>query len=55
MGEPERISIPDNIDELTSDIWNNLDAQNKISLYVRYIDLETGAIENRMINGKEQG
>lgn len=55
QGEPERISIPDSIDELTSDIWNNLDEKNKISLYVRYIDLETGAIENRMINGKEQG
>ena len=55
QGEPERISIPDSIDELTNDIWNNLDSQNKISLYVRYIDLETGEIENRMINGKEQG
>ncbi len=49
-GEPERVIIPDSIDEFTKDIWENLNQQNKISLYVRYIDLETGEIENRMIN-----
>ncbi|MBQ3149625.1 MAG: IMP cyclohydrolase [Clostridia bacterium] len=49
-GEPERVSIPNCIDEFTNDIWTELDEQNKISLYVRYIDLETGAVENRMIN-----
>ena len=49
-GEPERVVIPDSIDEFTKDIWENLNEQNKISLYVRYIDLETGEIENRMIN-----
>ena len=49
-GEPERVIIPDNIDEFTKDIWENLNDQNKISLYVRYIDLATGEIENRMIN-----
>ena len=50
MGEPERVTIPDNIDEFLNDIWNNLDEQNKISIYVRYIDLETGECENRLIN-----
>jgi len=50
VGEPERVSIPNCIDELTDDIWTNLDENNKISLYVRYIDLESGAVENRMIN-----
>lgn len=49
-GEPERVSIPNCIDEFTNDIWSELDEQNKISLYVRYIDLETGSVENRMIN-----
>ncbi len=49
-GEPERVSIPNCIDEFTNDIWTELDEQNKISLYVRYIDLETGSVENRMIN-----
>ncbi len=50
MGEPERISIPDDIDEFLKDIWENLDEQNKISIYVRYIDLESGECENRLIN-----
>ena len=49
-GEPERVAIPDDIDEFTNDIWTNLNEQNKISLYVRYIDLETGKYESRMIN-----
>ncbi|MCQ2438002.1 MAG: IMP cyclohydrolase [Clostridia bacterium] len=50
QGEPERTAIPDDIDAFTSEIWENLDANNKISLYVRYIDLATGKVENRMIN-----
>lgn len=52
-GEPERVKIPNDIDEFTNTIWNNLNKDNKISLYVRYIDLENGNVENRMINGKE--
>lgn len=50
QGEPERICIPNDIDEFTSEIWNALDENNKISLYVRYIDLETGIRTNRLIN-----
>ncbi len=50
QGEPERVSIPNCIDELTNDIWENLDENNKISLYVCYIDLESGAEEYRLIN-----
>ena len=50
QGEPERVAIPDDIDEFTDTIWNNLNQDNKISLYVKYIDLETGKEENRMIN-----
>ncbi len=50
QGEPERVSIPNDIDELVNDIWNNLDETNKISMYVRYIDLETMEVENRLIN-----
>lgn len=49
-GEPERVAIPDDIDAFTNTIWNNLNANNKISLYVRYIDIATGAVENRLIN-----
>ena len=50
LGEPERVVIPDSIDEFTSDLWDSLDKDNKISLYVRYIDLATGKEENRLIN-----
>ncbi len=38
---PERVEIPDDIDAFTAEIWGNLDADNKISLYVRY-GFETG-------------
>ena len=37
QGEPERVTIPNDIDEFTADIWNNLDENNKISLYVQDI------------------
>ena len=50
QGEPERINTYDDIDVFTNELWENLDADNKISLYVRYIDLETGKEENRLIN-----
>lgn len=49
-GEPERIAISNDIDEFANRIWNALDEQNKISMYVRYIDLESGETENRMVN-----
>ena len=49
-GEPERVLIPNDIDEFTSQIWDNLDENNKISIYVRFVDVKTGEIENRMIN-----
>ncbi len=52
-GEPERVEILNDIDEFTNMIWENLNRDNKISLYVRYIDLKTGETQNRMINGKE--
>ncbi|MGN0451711.1 MAG: IMP cyclohydrolase, partial [Acutalibacteraceae bacterium] len=50
QGEPERVKIPDSIDEFTETLWNNLNADNKISLYVRYTDLTTGEFEQRLIN-----
>ena len=49
-GEPERISVPNDIDEFTKDIWENLDEANKISLYVRYTSLEDGSAVTRIIN-----
>ena len=49
-GEPERVQIPNSIDVFADELWSNLDAENKISLYVRTIDLRTGASEERLIN-----
>ena len=49
-GEPERVAIPNDIDEFTNCIWENLNEQNKISIYVRYIDLETKEFTNKLIN-----
>lgn len=49
-GEPREIFIPESIDDFTDDIWNNLNADNKISLYIRYTDIETGNYEDRLIN-----
>lgn len=49
-GEPERVALPSDIDALTTEIWENLDSQNKISLYVRYVNLATGESESRMRN-----
>ncbi len=53
QGEPERVQIPDDIDEFTDKLWKALDADNKISLYVRYTDLESGKAVSRMINKNE--
>ncbi len=50
QGEPERVSIPDDIDIFTSELWGNLNADNKISLFVRYTDLETREYEQRIVN-----
>lgn len=50
QGEPERTQIPNDIDEFTNMTWESLDANNKISLYVRYTNLETGKFEYRLIN-----
>lgn len=50
QGEPERVVIPDSIDEFADEIWNYLDENNKISLYVRYTDLTDGSYEEKLIN-----
>ena len=49
-GEPEWIGIEGNIDEFTDKIWNSLNEENKVSLFVRYIDIATGKYETRIVN-----
>ena len=50
QGEPERVKIPNCIDAFTNEIWENLNENNKISLYVIYRNLESGKCETRLIN-----
>ena len=54
-GEPERIVVPSDINAFAADIWANLNEQNKISLYVRFTDLESGEIEEKIINKNKIG
>lgn len=49
-GEPVSITIEGDIDKFGKAIWENLDDDNKISLFVRFINLETGEIDSRIIN-----
>ncbi len=50
-GEPKTLQLPDtDIDSLTDLIWTNLNGDNKVSLFVRYIDLESGKTETRIVN-----
>ena len=50
-GEPKNVIIPDmDIDAFTKFVWDNLNADNKVSLFTRYIDLETGRYESRIVN-----
>ena len=50
LGEPERVFIPDDQQAFTKSLWDNLDKDNKISLFVRYIDLESGESNDILIN-----
>lgn len=49
-GEPEKIRVTGDIDSFTNKLWTNLNEDNKVSLFVRFIDLETGKADTRIIN-----
>lgn len=49
-GEPKLVSIPDDMEEFTNMLWNSLNEENKVSLFVRYIDIETGTYETKIVN-----
>lgn len=49
-GEPKLVGISDDIEEFTDMIWNSLNEENKVSLFVRYIDIATGQYETRIVN-----
>ncbi len=50
-GEPTRVTIPtDDLDEFTDIVWKSLNEDNKVSLFTRFIDVETGKYETRIVN-----
>ena len=49
-GEPKLVAIPDDIDAFTESVWESLNADNKVSLFVRFIDIATGKYETRIVN-----
>ena len=49
-GQPKLVAIPDDIEEYTSCLWDSLNEDNKVSLFVRYIDIETGTWETKIVN-----
>lgn len=49
-GEPKRVKIPNDMDTFANLLWDSLNEENKVSLFVRYIEIETGRYESRIIN-----
>ena len=49
-GEPKLIGVLDDMEEFAQMLWNSLNEDNKVSLFVRYIDIETGNYETKIIN-----
>ena len=52
-GEPVKLQLEGDIDQFADTIWNALDKDNKVSLFVRYIDIESGKYESRVINANK--
>ena len=49
-GEPKLVEALDNMEEFADLLWNSLNEENKVSLFVRYIDIETGNYETKIVN-----
>ena len=49
-GEPTLVDVPDDMDEFAELVWNNLNEDNKVSLFIRYIDIATGKYETKIYN-----
>ncbi len=49
-GEPKLVAVSDDIDAFTDMLWNSLNEENKVSLFVRYIDIATGTYETKIVN-----
>ena len=53
-GEPKKVGIPNDIDEFTKGLWKSLNEDNKVSLFVRFIDIETGKAVTKVVNKFEK-
>lgn len=53
-GEPKKVAIPNDIKEFTDGMWNSLNEDNKVSLFVRYIDIATGEEKTEIVNKFEK-
>ena len=49
-GEPKLVDIPNDMNEFADMVWNSLNEENKVSLFIRYIDIATGKYETKIIN-----
>ncbi len=49
-GEPKQIEMYNDMDEFAENLWTSLNEDNKVSLFVRYIDLETGEVRSKIYN-----
>ena len=54
QGEPKKVELSGDIDSFTELVWNSLNEENKVSLFVRYIDIETGQYETRIVNKNQK-
>jgi len=53
VGEPRAVELCDDIDAFTADLWQSLNADNRVSLIVRYIDTDTLSFDERIVNRLE--
>ncbi|MDE6063211.1 MAG: IMP cyclohydrolase [Lachnospiraceae bacterium] len=49
-GEPKKVEIPDDMEAFTEMLWSSLNEENKVSLFVRYIDIATGEYRTKIVN-----
>lgn len=49
-GEPKKVEIPNDIEKFTDKLWEALNEDNKVSLFVRYIDIASGKAVSKVIN-----
>ena len=49
-GEPERVAVGNDLDAFAEEVWDSLNEANKISLYVRFTNLQGGAVREKIIN-----